>query len=266
MSDQAELHATCIAAAEAGARVLRELFDQPREVHHKGRIDLVTDADRAAEARILAVLDERAPGVRVLAEESGEHGSLGEARFIVDPLDGTTNYAHGLPLFACTVAAEVSGTVVAGCTIDPSRGELFHARRGGGAFVRRSGGGELDRPLRVSPAREFSQALVCTGFPADRRERLQWLLQTFARFTELAQGTRRLGSAALDLAFVAAGRLDGFWEQGLKPWDVAAGQLLVEEAGGLVTRFDGSPHDLAGGEILAGNPALHAAMAQILRG
>jgi myo-inositol-1(or 4)-monophosphatase len=259
-----DLHATCIAAAEAGARVLRELFDQPREVHHKGRIDLVTDADRAAEARILAVLDERAPGVRVLAEESGEHGSQGEARFIVDPLDGTTNYAHGLPLFACTVAAEVSGTVVAGCTIDPSRRELFHARRGGGAFVRR--GDEQDRRLRVSGATELSQALVCTGFPYDRRERLPYLLQSFARFTELAQGTRRLGSAALDLAFVAAGRLDGFWEQGLKPWDVAAGQLLVEEAGGLVTRFDGSPHGMAGGEILAANPTLHAAMAQVLRG
>ncbi len=289
--DTADLHATCIAAAEAGARVLRELFDKPREVHHKGRIDLVTDADRAAEERILAVLAERAPGVRVLAEESGAHGTSGEARFIVDPLDGTTNYAHGLPLYACTVAAEVSGTAVAGCTIDPSRGELFHARRGGGAFVRRSGGSESglsrtglsrsgasrgganrsggpgpdDRPLRVSATRELSQAVVCTGFPYDRREQLQWLLQKFARFTELAQGTRRLGSAALDLAFVAAGRLDGFWEQGLKPWDVAAGQVLVEEAGGLVTRFDGTLHDLESGQILAANPSLHAPMLQVLR-
>ncbi len=281
-SAAAELHETCIAAAEAGARVLRERFDQPREVHHKGRIDLVTDADRAAEARILAVLADRAPGVRVLAEESGAHGSAGEACFIVDPLDGTTNYAHGLPLFACTVAAEISGTVIAGCTIDPSRGELFHARRGGGAFVRTSSGiwssgrlgksggglgtgGEADRPLRVTAVHELSQALVCTGFPYDRREQLPWLLQTFARFTELAQGTRRLGSAALDLAFVAAGRLDGFWEQGLKPWDVAAGQLLVEEAFGRVTRFDGTPHELGGGQILAGNSALHSAMLQVLR-
>lgn len=269
----AELHATCIAAAEAGARVLRELFDKPREVHLKGRIDLVTDADRAAEARVLAVLAERAPGVRVLAEESGAHGSSGEARFIVDPLDGTTNYAHGLPIFACTVAAEVSGTVVAGCTVDPSRGELFHARRGGGAFLRRSGGGRQgsggpgpdERPLHVSLARELSQAVVCTGFPYDRGEQLRWLLQTFARFTELSQGTRRLGSAALDLAFVAAGRLDGFWELGLKPWDVAAGQVLVEEAGGLITRFDGTAHDLAGGQLVAANPALHPAMLQVLQ-
>ena len=262
----AELHATCIAAAEAGARVLRELFDQPREVHHKGRIDLVTDADRAAEARILSVLAERAPGVRVLAEESGAHSGAGEARFIVDPLDGTTNYAHGLPLYACTVAAEIAGRVVAGCTIDPSRGELFHAVRGGGAFVRRSGGPDaVDRPLRVASARELSQAVVCTGFPYDRRERLPWLLHTFARFTELSQGTRRLGSAALDLAFVAAGRLDGFWEQGLKPWDIAAGQLLVEEAGGQVTRFDGAGHDLDSGQIVAANPALHAEMLRVLQ-
>ena len=216
---------------------------------------------------------------------------------------------------------EIAGTVVAGCTIDPSRGELFHARRGAGAFARRSGVGGRgggggwggggarksvpenqplrvsaargepqaplgesqaaldesqaapgepqaapgDRPLRVSSARELSQAVVCTGFPYDRREQLPWMLQAFARFTELSQGTRRLGSAALDLAFVAAGRLDGFWEQGLKPWDVAAGQVLVEEAGGLVTRYDGSRHDLDSGQILAAGGEIHAAMQRVLQ-
>jgi myo-inositol-1(or 4)-monophosphatase len=259
------LHGACVAAAEAGAGVLRALFHKPREIAFKGRIDLVTDADRAAEEAVLRVLGEREPGVRILAEESGAHGSSGEARFIVDPLDGTTNYAHGIPLFACTVAAEVSGAVVAACTIDPLRGEVFHGARGSGAFVRFLQGSSEQR-LRASAAQELSQAVVCTGFPYDRRDKLPAMIAAFGRFTELTRGTRRLGSAALDLAYVAAGRFDGFWEQGLKPWDVAAGQLLVEEAGGLVTRYDGAPHSLTGGEILAAGAGLHAAMVQVLRG
>jgi myo-inositol-1(or 4)-monophosphatase len=253
----AELADVCMAAAQAGARVLRELYDRPREIHFKGRIDLVTDADKGAEEAVLRALHERAPGARVLAEESGASGA-GDLRFIVDPLDGTTNYAHGLPLFACTVAAEEKGRVVAGCTIDPLRGEIFHAARGQGAWLG-------DRPLRVSAATELVQALVCTGFPYGDREKLPEMLAAFSRFTELAQGTRRLGSAALDLAYVAAGRLGGFWEQGLHAWDVAAGQVLVEEAGGAVTRFDGSPLDLAGGEITAAGTGLHAAILRVLQ-
>ena len=253
----AELADICVAAAQTGARVLRELYDRPRQVHLKGRIDLVTDADQAAEEAVLRALRERAPGARVLAEESGESGS-GEARFIVDPLDGTTNYAQGLPLFACTVAAEVKGRVVAGCTVDPLRGEVFRAARGTGAWLG-------DRRLEVSTVTDLLQAVLCTGFPYGDREKLPEMLAAFSRFTELARGTRRLGSAALDLAYVAAGRLDGFWEQGLHAWDVAAGQVLVEEAGGVATRFDGSPLDLAGGEIAAAGTGLHAAILQVLR-
>lgn len=260
-ADIAQLAGTCIAAAEAGAAVLRDLFDKPRAIEHKSRIDLVTDADRASEGRILEVLRERAPGVRVLAEESGAHAGSGEVRFIVDPLDGTTNYAHGIPLYACTVAAEIGGRAVAGCTIDPSRGEIFHAARGAGAFVRSASG---ERRLSVAAAATFDDAVVCTGFPYDKREQLAQLLRWFAAFTERAQGTRRLGSAAIDLAWVAAGRLDGFWEQGLKPWDVAAGQVLVEEARGVVTRFDGAALLLAGGEIVAANPVLHRGMLALL--
>jgi len=245
----AELERICVAAAQAGAQVLRELFDKPREIALKGRIDLVTDADRAAEERILSLLRERAPGAAVLAEESGESGR-GELRFVVDPLDGTTNYAHGLPVFACTVAAELSGEPVAGCTVDPMRAETFRGHRGG---------------LSVSKATSLDQAVACTGFPYGHRERLPEMIAAFGRFTELARGTRRLGSAALDLAYVASGRLDVFWEQGLKPWDVAAGVVLVREAGGLITRFDGSPVDLRDGEILATTPALHDASRAILR-
>ncbi|MGZ6143448.1 MAG: inositol monophosphatase family protein [Myxococcales bacterium] len=203
------LEEVCVAAAQAGAKVLRDLYDQPRDIHLKGRIDLVTDADKASEETVLRKLRELAPGVRVLAEESGEHGK-GDLRFIVDPLDGTTNYAHGLPLFCCTVAAEDAGTVVAGATVDPMRGELFHAARGSGAWLN-------GRRLTVSRASTLEVALVCTGFPYGDREKLPEMLAAFSRFTEKARGSRRLGSAALDLAYVAAGRLDGFWEIGLTP-------------------------------------------------
>jgi myo-inositol-1(or 4)-monophosphatase len=263
----AELAAHCLAAAEAGARVLRDLFDQPREVRLKGRIDLVTDADRAAEERILALLRERAPGVAVLAEESGAHAAPSEARFIVDPLDGTTNYAHGIPLFCCTVAAELDGKPVAGCTIDPVRGERFRGARGlgaylGPAFSPADDGSE--RRLVVASARSLEASVVCTGFPYERREELSRMVAAFGRFTELCRGTRRLGSAALDLAYVAAGRLDAFFEMNLQPWDVATGQVLVEEAGGLITRYDGSPHQLGGGQIVASNPALAEAVRAVL--
>jgi len=256
----AELRDICAAAAEAGARTLRDLYDRPREVRFKGRIDLVTDADKASEEAVLRVLIERAPGASILAEESGGQGS-GDIRFIVDPLDGTTNYAHGLPMFCCTVGAEDDGVPVAGCTVDPLRDEIFLAARGQGAQLRTRSG---TRPLRVSATAELVEALLCTGFPYGDRDKLPRMIAAFGKFTELSRGTRRLGSAAIDLAYVAAGRLDGFWEMGLKPWDVAAGVLLVQEAGGVVTRFDGSPHRMAGGEIVAAPPALHSKMLQVL--
>ena len=256
-----ELRDICVAAAEAGARVLRNLYEGPRDVRFKGRTDLVTDADKASEETVLRVLRERAPGTRILAEESGESGGKGELRFIVDPLDGTTNYAHGIPIFCCTVGAEENGRVVAGCTADPMRGEIFAGARGQGAELRTA---KRTQPLRVSAAADLVEAVVCTGFPYGDRDKLPQMIAAFGKFTELARGSRRLGSAAIDLAWVAAGRLDGFWEMGLRPWDVAAGQLLVEEAGGLVTRFDGSSHQLAGGEIVAAPPALHAKMLRVL--
>jgi myo-inositol-1(or 4)-monophosphatase len=256
----AELRDICAAAADAGARVLKDLYHRPRDVHFKGRIDLVTDADKAAEESVLRILHERAPGARILAEESGAQGD-GEVCFVVDPLDGTTNYAHGIPVFCCTVGVEEGGKVIAGCTVDPLRGETFVAARGHGAELRTAEG---THPLRVSKAKELVEAVVCTGFPYGDRDKLPRMIAQFARFTELCRGTRRLGSAALDLAYVAAGRLDGFWETGLKPWDVAAGVVLVEEAGGVLSRFDGAPHRLTGGEVLAAPPALHPKMLQIL--
>jgi myo-inositol-1(or 4)-monophosphatase len=251
-----ELKEACLAATQAGARVLRDLAGRPRDIHFKGRIDLVTDADKASEEAVLRVLRERVPGARVLAEESGESGA-GDVRFIVDPLDGTTNYAHGLPLYCCTVAAETGGVLDAGCTVDPTRGEVFLAERGGGATLN-------GNPLRVSDVTRLDHALVCTGFPYGDREKLPQMISAFGRLTQLARGSRRLGSAALDLAYVASGRLDAFWELGLKPWDVGAGVLLVQEAFGVVTRGDGSPHRLAGGDILACAPGIQGAMLEQL--
>jgi myo-inositol-1(or 4)-monophosphatase len=252
-----QLREACLAAATAGAKVLRDRKDLPRDIHFKGRIDLVTDADKAAEEAVLQVLRERFPGARILAEESGASGGsdlrFADLRFVVDPLDGTTNYAHGLPLYCCTVAAEVNGVLEAGCTVDPTRDEVFLAGRGAGATLNGA-------KLLVSDVAQLERALVCTGFPYGNREKLPEMIATFGRLTELSRGSRRLGSAALDLAYVAAGRLDAFWEVGLKPWDVAAGVLLVQEAGGIVTRFDGSAHQLAGGQILAAASGIHAAM------
>lgn len=252
-----ELGDACLAAAKAGADVLRERASLPRDIHYKGRIDLVTDADKAAEEAVLRVLRDRVPSARILAEESGATGG-GEVRFIVDPLDGTTNYTHGLPLYCCTVGVEVSGVLTAGCTVDPTRTEIFFAERGQGAFLN-------GRPLHVSDVTLLDHALVCTGFPYGDREKLPQMVAAFGRLTEAARGSRRLGSAALDLAYVAAGRLDGFWEIGLKPWDVAAGVLLVEEAGGRVTRCDGSAHSLGGGDILACAGGIWQAMVEQLR-
>jgi len=252
----AELEAICVAAAEAGAQRLREMFGRPREIALKGRIDLVTDGDRASEERILALLRERAPGAAILAEESGESGK-GDLRFVVDPLDGTTNYAHGIPIFTCTVAAEEKGVPVAGCTVDPMRGETYRAHRGGGAFLN-------GVRLHASRAQTLTESVVCTGFPYDKGGRLGEMIAAFGRFTAAARGTRRLGSAALDLAYVAAGRLDVFYERGLMPWDIAAGLVLVGEAGAFASRFDGSPADAAGGEILACAPGLFEEVRGIL--
>lgn len=254
-----ELLDGCAAAAEAGAAVLRARWHQPRTIAKKGAIDLVTDADRASEAAVLAVLAERFPGADVLAEESGASGAgAGGLRFLVDPLDGTTNYAHGLPHFAVNVAVADGAGLAAGATCDPLRGELFLARRGGGATL----GGA---PVRPSGCAALSEALLVTGFPYDVHVAHQEVLRTFGAFLVRARGVRRLGSAALDLAWVACGRFDGFWEARLKPWDLAAGVLLAREAGALVTDLEGGERVLETGGVVAAAPGLHASMLEVIR-
>jgi myo-inositol-1(or 4)-monophosphatase len=250
----------CAEAARRGGAVLRALFGERRTIAYKGGIDLVTDADHASEAALLEFLAARFPGAAVLAEESGRSGPAGgRLRFVVDPLDGTTNYAHGLPHFAVNVAAEDEQGLVAGATYDPVRDELFLAGRGRGAA--------LDgHPIAASDRQELGRALLCTGFPYDVHQDPEPVLRLFGAFLRRARAVRRLGSAALDLAYVACGRLDGFWEMKLKPWDLASGILLVREAGGRVSDFSGGERMMETGEVCAGSARLHPRLMEVVAG
>jgi myo-inositol-1(or 4)-monophosphatase len=252
-----DLTAACADAARRGGEVLRERWGQPRTVDKKGTIDLVTDADRASEAAVLGVLAGRFPGAAVLAEESGRSGGAGTLRFIVDPLDGTTNYAHGVPHFAVTVAAEDAGGLAAGATYDPLRDELFLASRGGGATLNGD-------PIGHSGCTALVDALLVTGFPYDIHVEHRRALDLFEAFVTRARGVRRYGAAALDLAWVACGRFDGFWESKLKPWDLAAGVLIVREAGGVATDLEGGGRILETGGIMAAAPRLHPQLAAVV--
>jgi myo-inositol-1(or 4)-monophosphatase len=240
-------------AQDAGA-LLCERLDAPRAIAQKRPHDLVTDADRASESLILQRIREAFPTASVLGEETGRHAGSGDERFVVDPLDGTTNYAHRYPLFCVSIAYERAGVVEAGAIYAPVLRELFTARRGGGA--RRNG-----VPMHVSPTERVTDALVCTGFnPAHYARNAPY----FAHISDRAQAVRRDGSAAIDLAFVAAGVYDAFWEWDLSPWDVAAGALMIEEAGGAARAIEGGPLDIAAGSILATNGALQDEMTRLL--
>jgi myo-inositol-1(or 4)-monophosphatase len=225
-------------------------------IEKKGEIDLVTEVDLAVERMFRALIAERFPDHQVLAEEFDSTAN-DRARhcWIFDPLDGTTNYAHGLPIFCSTLGLEIDGVLEVGAVYDPSRRELFTATRGGGAFLN-------GRPLHASGVASLLEALLVTGFPytVHDHDTGHELVSLFHAFLGKAQAVRRLGSAALDLCYVAAGRLDGFWERDLKPWDMAAGALIVEEAGGRITGMDGAPFSVRGRHLLASNGKLHAAM------
>jgi myo-inositol-1(or 4)-monophosphatase len=245
-----------ISLARSAGELLRGRFDDPHEVVEKRPLDLVTEADRASEAAIVAAIRTAFPTASILAEEGGVYAAAGDERFIVDPLDGTTNYAHRYPLFCVSIAYERAGRIEAAAIEAPLLGMTFGARLGGGATLNGA-------PMRVSDVGTLDRALVCTGFnPSDYDRNGRY----FAALSRRTQGVRRDGSAALDLALVAAGRFDGFWEWDLKPWDVAAGALLVAEAGGRVTAIDGGPHHIDGGSIAASNGVLHAELRAVLLG
>jgi myo-inositol-1(or 4)-monophosphatase len=246
-------------AREAG-RLLAEKFGRVIQIQDKGDIDIVTEADLAAERLVVESIRSYYPRHAVLAEEAGHVDARGggesDYKWIVDPLDGTTNYAHGYPVFCVSVALEHKGKIVLGVVYDPIREELFAAERGEGATLN-------GRRIRVSDTEELNRSLLCTGFPYDVREREEFA-RHFSNFIMKAQAVRRDGAAALDLAYVAAGRFEGFWEEGLRPWDVAAGVILVEEAGGKVTRYDGTPFEIYNPPILASNGLVHEQMMRVL--
>jgi myo-inositol-1(or 4)-monophosphatase len=254
-TDLDRLLATAQRAAIAAAGVLRDRLGKVHTVAYKGRVNLVTEADTAAEAAILAEIRADFPGADILAEESGgpEAAAGGDLLWVVDPLDGTTNFAHGYPFFCTSIAVMARGEPIVGLIHDPVRGETFAAAAGRGAT--------LDgRPMRVSAATDLDASLLCTGFVYDRDSDLDLPLARFERAQRVSRGVRRDGSAALDLAFVAAGRLDGFFELRLKAWDVAAGLLLVREAGGRVTRADGTHAGVFDGDVVATNGRIHEAV------
>jgi myo-inositol-1(or 4)-monophosphatase len=230
------------------------------EVSHKGTIDLVTEADVAVETMFREMIAERFPDHTILAEEFGEDSTTRGASYcwVFDPIDGTSNYAHGLPIFCASLALEIDGKGEIGAIYDPTRKELFVAERGGGAFLN-------GRPIHVSSAPTLVESMLVTGFPYDIHTRIPEIVGLFGEFVGKARAVRRLGSAALDLCYVAAGRMDGFWEQDLKPWDIAAGTILVEEAGGHVTDFAGEPHSSRRPQLLATNGHIHDEMLAITR-
>jgi len=247
-------------ARDAG-RILAERIGRSLEISNKGDIDLVTESDLASERLIIERIKSHYPRHAILAEESGETAvsdTHNEWKWIIDPLDGTTNYAHGYPCFCVSIGVERAKRIELGVVYDPMRDEMFAAERGGGATLN-------ERRIRVSRVEDLNQAMLCTGFPYDVRDRPHFA-HHFSNFTMKAQAVRRDGSAALDLAYVAAGRFDGFWEDGLSPWDIAAGALLVEEAGGRVTDFNGNPLDIYTPRVLVSNGAIHDSMIRVLRG
>ena len=245
------------AAQEAGD-VLRSFHGNLKDVHKKGAIDLVTEADVASEQVIIEIIRGTFPEHGILAEESGE--TKGDHRFqwIIDPLDGTTNFSHQLDLFAVSIAFALEGVLQAGVVFNPMSGELFEAAAGQGATLN-------GRTIQVSDGSKIQESLLVTGFPYDFKEIMPSLMARFGKCLSASQGVRRLGSAALDLCFVASGRFDGFWEENLNPWDTAAGGLVLQEAGGKATDFSGRPYRVDMKEILATNGRIHEQMLSLMR-
>ncbi|MEJ2040185.1 MAG: inositol monophosphatase family protein [Desulfosarcinaceae bacterium] len=245
------------AAYEAG-RILNSHFGNVTRIAKKGEIDLVTEADTASEAAIIEVIQKDFPGHTIQAEESGVHQGGDDGRWIVDPLDGTTNFAHRLGIYCVSIAFALGDRLLAGIVLNPATGELFAATRDGGATLNNT-------PIRVTANAAMQECLLATGFPYDIRQKSCIVLARMERFLMASQGIRRLGAAALDLCHVACGRMDGFWEEGLKPWDMAAGALIVQEAGGRVTDFRDEPYRLSQSDIVASNGLIHNAMITLLQ-
>lgn len=252
------LNIATIAAKEAGEFIINELENVGQlKIEEKGRNDYVSEIDKEAERIIISTIRKYYPDHNILAEESGKHETPSKFEWIIDPLDGTTNFLHQLPHFAVSIAVKEKGKLMHGVIFDPFKGELFSASRGDGARLN-------NYKIRVSGQKQLKNSLLATGFPYHNFDYVDAYLSSFKEFMLQTSGLRRAGSAALDLAYVACGRVDGFWEFNLKPWDIAAGALIISEAGGLVTDFKGTDNFLKSGNIIAGNPKMLQAMAKII--
>ena len=244
-------------AAQSAGDSIRANWHQPKSIEYKAAIDLVTSVDREAEQRIVKILRKHFPRHSIVAEEETTFiGSDKNYRWIIDPLDGTTNFAHTYPHVSISIALEHDGEIIVALVYDPLRQECFRAIKNHGASLN-------DQPIYSSKINELDKALLATGFPYDRRENADFYVSLFKAFMTPSQGIRRDGSAALDLCYVACGRVDGFWELKLRPWDVAAGALIVREAGGTVSDFSGNEFSIWGEETLASNGLIHSQMLQI---
>ncbi|MEW5910038.1 MAG: inositol monophosphatase family protein [Thermodesulfobacteriota bacterium] len=247
-----------IEAAEAGGHVLTSHFGKiSHVVEKKGNLDIVTEADSASEARIVETIRNAFPDHSILAEERGVEPGDPRFRWIIDPLDGTTNFAHGLKFFCVSIAFEIDHEVVMGVVFDPATGEMFSAVSGKGAMLN-------DRPISISRSRKVSESLLVTGFPYNFKEILDPLIKRFSNCLRASRGVRRLGSAALDICYVACGRFAGFWEQNLNPWDTAAGYRIAAEAGAVISDFQKNPFTLDKKEILVTNGYIHNEMITLL--
>jgi myo-inositol-1(or 4)-monophosphatase len=256
MESVSDLLTAATAIARGAGQTLLSQFRKNIQISKKGRIDLVTEMDLKVEKAIVDQILLKFPDHRVLAEEQGSRGKDGPYKWIIDPLDGTTNYAHGYRFFSVSIAVEREGELILGVVYDAVTEEFFSAVKNQGATLN-------DQPIRVSDEDQLIDSLLATGFSYDQEE-IKSNLELFNRIILHSQAIRRDGSAALDLCYVACGRFDGFWELSLKPWDVAAGRLIVEEAGGSVTAFSGSPSTLYARELLATNGKIHPAMVKML--
>jgi myo-inositol-1(or 4)-monophosphatase len=257
--DYQKILKTALLAAEKAGVYLKETFTRRPKIEFKGKIDLVTERDRKSQEIIYEIVEKEFPGHSILGEEDLNVEKDKELLWLIDPLDGTTNYAHSLPIFSVSIAFLEQGETKAGVVYNPMLEEMFHAVRGEGAFLNR-------KKIEVSGAKDIREAVLATGFPYDRRESKLNNLDNFKKFLLNTRAIRRFGSAAIDLSYLAAGRFDGFWELKLSPWDTAAALLLVKEAGGKITDFSGNPFNPFMKECLASNGHLHTRMLDILAG
>ncbi len=252
-----ELLEFTIDTAQRAGSLLRKRLGSALTIEHKGAINLVTDADRESEELIVSSIERAYPGHTIVAEERPQGGKSPIYKWYIDPLDGTTNFSHGYPIFAVSIAHEVKNRLVLGVVYDPTRDELFRAVRGRGAYLN-------DDQITVSTVDELDKGLISTGFPYDLRTNPDKPIREFNRFLMVSQAVRRDGSAALDMCYLACGRYDGFYERNLGPWDTAAGCVIIEEAGGVITDFRGKPFRPGGKTILASNSLIHMQMMEVL--